>query len=54
MGILVESLPVGNGRETFYKPKEFLLRGYAGRHADSGVAKEVDEKNRLVAEQTII
>ena len=38
MGILVESLLVGSSRETFQKSKKLLLRGYTGRHADSGVA----------------
>ena len=54
MEISFESLPVGNGRGRFYKPKEFLLRGYDGRHVNSGTAEEVDVKNKLAAERILI
>ena len=38
MVVLVISLPVGNGCEALNKSEELLLRGYDGRHADSGAA----------------
>ena len=38
MGILVRPLPMENGCEALNISKELLLRGYAGRHTDSGAA----------------
>ena len=46
-GILVESLPMGNGRETLYKTGKLLLRGLVDGYANGGFTGRRGRKKQI-------
>ena len=55
LGILVESLPVGNSRETFHKSKKkYYYADILDATQIAALPEEGDGKNRLAGEQTLI
>ena len=44
VGILAESLPMGNGSETLYKPEKLILRRLVDGYADSGFTERRGRK----------